>query len=207
MSQALKTQLASNQTMSFTEFQKLLVTYLNSVRPLLNPKNVSNRTTTTELQFVLNLNNPDVAEAVRRLTVPLADNKVQNEGGFLPTTTGEALTLTPLDMPDVDCVVQQWKADWPNPVLTLLCPPGQVFAPLRVLIKLSWMKPEDAPVNPIDILALPGAATKIRTCKTAALVWLQVRKKEGGQPQSVWVSFNGVVDVALLGGQSRRHPS
>jgi hypothetical protein len=71
MSQALKTQLASNQTMSFTEFQKLLVTYLNSVRPLLNPKNVSNRTTTTELQFVLNLNNPDVAEAVRRLTVPL----------------------------------------------------------------------------------------------------------------------------------------
>jgi hypothetical protein len=134
------------------------------------------------------------------------DNKVQNEGGFLPTTTGEALTLTPLDMPDVDCVVQQWKADWPNPVLTLLCPPGQVFAPLRVLIKLSWMKREDAHVSPMDILALPGAATKIRTSKTAAVVWLQVRKKGGGQPQSAWVSFNGVVDVALLSGQSRKHP-
>jgi hypothetical protein len=139
--------------------------------------------------------------------VPPLQAKVQNEGNSLPATTGEALTITPVDMPDVDCVVQRWKGDGPKPVLTLLCPPGQVFAPLRVLIKLSWMKPEDAPVNPIDILALPGAATKIRTCKTAALVWLQVRKREGGQPQSVWVSFNGVVDVALLGGQSRKHSS
>ena len=136
--------------------------------------------------------------------------KVQNEGNSLPATTGEPLTITPVDMPDVDCVVQGWTGDGPKPakpVLTLLCPPGQVYAPLRVLIKLSWMKPEDAPVNPIDILVMPGAATKIRTCKTAALVWLQVRAKEGGQPQSVWVSFNGVVDVALLGGQSRKHSS
>jgi hypothetical protein len=133
--------------------------------------------------------------------------QTENEGNSLPATTGEALTITPVDMPDVDCVVQRWKGDGAKPVLTLLCPPAQVFAPLRVLIKLSWMKPEDAPVNPIDILALPGAATKIRTCKAAAFVWLQVRKKEGGQSRSVWVSFTGVVDVALLGGQSRKHSS
>ena len=78
-----------------------------------------------------------------------------------------------------------------------------VFAPLRVLIKLSWMKTEDAPINPEHILAPAGTPTKIRTNKTAAQVWLQVEEKGERKLRSTWIGFNAVVDVALLSGRAK----
>jgi hypothetical protein len=97
MSQALKPRLASNQKMSFSEFQKVLVTGLNSVRPLLNPKNLATRTATSELQFELNLNHPDVAKAMKRLTVPLSPKQRKTlTTKQLTDRQSAAAVLTPL---------------------------------------------------------------------------------------------------------------
>jgi hypothetical protein len=119
------------------------------------------------------------------------------EGDSLPARTGEPLTVKPVDLPDVECTVVQWS-ETPKPVLTLLCPPMEVFAPLRIILKLSWLKPEDAPVKPSTISVVPGTLTKLHTNKTDASVWLSIKEEGKNQPQAKWVSFNGVADVALL---------
>ena len=124
-------------------------------------------------------------------------NLLADEGHSLPATTGSPLTVKPVDLPDVDCTVVQWS-ETPKPVLTLLCPPQEVFAPLRIVIKLSWLKPEDAQVKLSSISVVPGALTKLHTSKTSATVWLSVKEEGKDQPQAKWVSFNGVADVALL---------
>ena len=128
-----------------------------------------------------------------------SNHEPQMEVNRLPPTTGEPLTMAPLNMPDIDCIVAEWRYTAARPVLTLLCPPDSVFSPLRVLIKLSWMKPEDLPVSPEHILAPSGTRTKIRTNKTAVQTWLQVGEK--GKPRGSWIGFTAVVDVALLKGR------
>jgi hypothetical protein len=136
-------------------------------------------------------------------TMSQSERKPQIEASLLPPTTGEPLTIKPLDMQDIDCIVAQWNITPRVPILTLICPPRTVFSPLRVLIKLSWMKPEDAPVNPEQILAPVGTPTKIRTNKTAAQIWLQMEEKGKREPKSAWIGFNAVVDVALLSGHPK----
>ncbi len=116
----------------------------------------------------------------------------------LPATTGEPLTIAPVDLPDIDCSIREWNAAPPKPLLTLLCPPEAVFAPLRVYLRLSWMKPEDVPTDVGRIIVQPTGWTKIRTNRTAVMVRLDVARETGQNPRPTWVSFNGVVDVALI---------
>jgi hypothetical protein len=134
------------------------------------------------------------------LALSQSEHKSPTEASLLPPTTGEPLTIKPLDMQDIDCIVAEWRSTTVRPVLTLICPPNSVFSPLRVLIKLSWMKPEDFPVRPEHILAPPGTPTKIRTNKTAAQIRLPVN--ENGKPRDTWIGFTAMVDVALL----KEHP-
>jgi hypothetical protein len=122
----------------------------------------------------------------------------RTEGNALPPTTGKPLTIKPVDMQDVDCTIAQWNASASRPTLTIICPPDSVFAPLRVLIKLSWMKPEQAPVKADKIPFRLGALTKIRTNKDAAQIWLLANRAPGGQAE--WVAFDAVDDLALLVG-------
>jgi hypothetical protein len=133
--------------------------------------------------------------------------QAEHQGGaevsFLPPTIGEPLTIKPLDMQDIDCLVASWAPTAKRPEITLICPPLTVFAPIRVLIKLSWMKPEDAPITPEHIFAPTGTLTKIRTKKTLAEIWLPVGKERNDAPRGTWVGFNAVVDVALLRGRPR----
>jgi hypothetical protein len=116
----------------------------------------------------------------------------------LPPATGDPLTITPRNYPEVVCTVVDWNPQAAKPALGLLCPPQEVFAPLRVYIKLSWLKPEDIPHNPFGIQATPKTQTKLRTSKNAAQVWLKVYEPNSREIKPGWVSFNGVMDVALL---------
>ncbi len=120
------------------------------------------------------------------------------ESSLLPPPRGEALTLAPTDMPDVSCSVVRWKDDPATPTLAVICPPQNVFAPLHVYLKLSWLRPEDVPVSARRIAAREKSLIKIRTNRAIAWVWVGVREKEGAIPRSTWVAFNGVVDMALL---------
>jgi len=75
------------------------------------------------------------------------------EVSLLPRTTGEALTVVPTDMPDVVCSIVESKLSDPAPSLTVLCPPQDIFAPLHVYLKLSWLKPAD--IQPLLAALLP----------------------------------------------------
>ena len=131
-----------------------------------------------------------------------SEHQAENPPYFLPSTVGEPLTITPIDMEDIDCVVAEWQPAARMPVLTLICPPNVVFSPIRVLIKFSWMKLSDIPARPDHILASSGMPTKIRTTKAAVQIWLPVDIKAKGEGRQSWIPFNAVVDVALL----RGHP-
>ena len=124
--------------------------------------------------------------------------KRRNQVHLLPAPTGDALTLTPTDMPDVSCSVVEWKDDQPKPTLAVVCPPQETFAPLHVYLKLSWLKPDDVPLCVHRISAPAKTLIKIRTDRFTAWVWLGVREKPDAAPRQTWVGFNAVVDLALL---------
>jgi hypothetical protein len=132
-----------------------------------------------------------------------SEHPVESQANFLPATVGEPLTIKPVDMQDIDCIVAGWQPSTKLPVLTLICPPSTVFSPMRVLIKFSWMKPEDIPVGLEHIQAPAGTPTKIRTSKTAVQVWLPVNKKGKTDARESWIAFNAVIDVALLRGSPK----
>lgn len=122
----------------------------------------------------------------------------RNQVHLLPPLTGDAVTLTPTDMPDVSCSIVEWKDEQPKPTLAVVCPPKETFAPLHVYLKLSWLKAEDVPLCVRRISAPTNTVIRIRTDKSTAWVWLGVREKADAAPRQTWVGFNAVVDVALL---------
>ena len=128
----------------------------------------------------------DVQEVTRR-----------NQVHLLPPLTGDALTLTPTDMPDISCSIVEWKDNSPLPTLAVICPPEEMFAPLHLYLKLSWLKAEDVPSSAHRIIAPAKAVIKIRTEKSIAWVWVGVREKPDAAPRQTWVGFNAVADVAL----------
>ena len=127
-----------------------------------------------------------------------------SKGDFLPPTTGEALTVTPSDKPDVSCSVVEWNGAPAKPTLTVLCPPEEVFAPLHVYLKVSWLKVDDVPSYTQAIRVPARTPTKLRTNKTAVWIWLEVQEKQDAPPRKKWVPFSGVVDVALLSPPAKR---
>src|SRR5262245_1106222 len=132
-----------------------------------------------------------------------SEQPVESQANLLPATVGEPLTIKPVDMQDIDCIVAAWQPSAKMPVLTLICPPNTVFSPMRVLIKFSWMKPEDIPAGLEHILAPAGTPTKIRTSKTVVQVWLPVNNKGKADARESWIAFNAVIDVALLRGSPK----
>jgi len=122
----------------------------------------------------------------------------RGEVNLLPPARGGALTLTPHDMPDISCCDVQRKDDPATPTLAAMCPPQNVFAPLHIYLKLSWLKPEDVPLFAGGITVSEKTFVKVRTNKSSAWVWLGFREKQGGAPRRTWLTFNGVVDMALL---------
>jgi hypothetical protein len=131
-------------------------------------------------------------------SINLCGQETYGESNLLPPPRGEGLTLAPTDMPDVSCSVVRWKNDPATPTLAVICPPQNVFAPLHVYLKLSWLKPEDVPFSARGIAATEKTLIRIRTKKSIAWVWVGVQERPDAVPRSTWVAFNGVVDMALL---------
>jgi hypothetical protein len=115
---------------------------------------------------------------------------------LLPPSTGEALTLAPNNMPDINCSILDWKDSQTHS--GLLCPPQHTFAPVYLYLKLSWLKSEDVPSSIRRITAPVKTVTKNRTTKSAAWVRLGVKEKPDVAPHATWVAFTAVADIALL---------
>ncbi len=98
---------------------------------------------------------------------------------------------------EVKCAVVAWNVAPPKPVLTLVCPPEEVFAPLRVYFKLSWAASGEIPSNYLNILAVPKALAKLHWTRTELHVWLPIKGEGGGKIETKWVIFTEVVGFYL----------
>ncbi len=99
----------------------------------------------------------------------------------------------------VKCAVVEWNASEPQPTLTLVCPPGQVFAPLRVYMKLSWKNPDGIPEELQRIVAEPKSQTRLETIKNRLRVWLPIADKKGNSQKPKWVEFDFLQALLLEG--------
>ena len=96
---------------------------------------------------------------------------------------------------DIKCSVVQWTSELPRPAIVLACPPEEVFAPLRLLFKLSWRKDADVPVNVQALLVHPKIETKMHwTHRGDYQVLLQAERKNG-RSEREWVHFNDLIAV------------
>jgi hypothetical protein len=126
------------------------------------------------------------------------ETSVHGGATLLPPPTGDAFTLVPKDMQDITCAVLKWKDEPSLPTLAIICPPQDIFAPLHIYLKLSWLTPDDVPSSAHRITAMASSITKMRTNKSTAWLWLDVREEQGAASHKTWVGFNAVEDLALL---------
>ncbi len=135
------------------------------------------------------------------ICVPL----VRAQGETQPTNAGRRLLADPVASPsvgvpneaEIKCAIVEWNPDASTPKLTLVCPPSEVFAPLRVYLSLSWEKPEQVPRDYRKIIASPKTPTKMRSSRKGVFVWLKVQRNHEDEPPVRWVSFNYLVGIGL----------
>ena len=99
---------------------------------------------------------------------------------------------------DMKCSIVQWTVEPPRPALVLVCPPEEVFAPLRVYFKLSWKRDEDLPRNLQALLAQSKAQTKMHWNSQGDYhVLLQAENKNGHASRPEWVHFTDLAAIYL----------
>lgn len=99
---------------------------------------------------------------------------------------------------EILCAVVEWNITAPAPVLTLHCPPDEVYAPLAVRIRLSWARPEDVPGDYLDLVAPRGMHTHLVRTEKGLQVRLRIQRDGEKNAREIWVVFNQVDGVALL---------
>jgi hypothetical protein len=100
--------------------------------------------------------------------------------------------------PDIQCAFVQWTAEPPRPALVVVCPPEEVFAPLRLYFKLSWKRDADVPANFQALLTQPKTQTKMHwTPQGDYHVLLQAERKNGRSAHLEWVHFTDLVGVYI----------
>ncbi len=100
---------------------------------------------------------------------------------------------------EIDCTVEEWTPSDTSPVLGLVCPPPQVFSPLRVHLKVSWLKVGDIPKVLHRIVAEPHMPVRIRPTSSTLRVLLRVSKHPEDAGKEEWIGFNSVLGVGLEG--------
>ena len=100
--------------------------------------------------------------------------------------------------PDLKCAVVEWNDGPPRPSLIVVCPPEEVFAPLRLYLKLSWKRDEDVPRDFQAVIAQPNTQTKINwTPQGDYRALLKRERKNGRSGQPEWIDFNDLAGVYI----------
>ena len=99
---------------------------------------------------------------------------------------------------DIKCSIIEWEASPPKPALTVVCPPPEVFSPLRVFLKFSWMDAKDVPKEAAKVVAEPKTATKIQLGKGSVRAFLKISKEADSQGKEKWVAFNSLQSFAII---------
>jgi hypothetical protein len=99
---------------------------------------------------------------------------------------------------DIKCSIIEWDATSPKPVLTVVCPPPEIFTPLRVFLKFSWMDAKDVPKDVAKVVAEPRAATKIQFDRASIKVLLKLSKGADDSGKEKWMAFNALQGFAII---------
>jgi hypothetical protein len=99
---------------------------------------------------------------------------------------------------DIKCAIVQWTVEPPRPALIVVCPPEEVFAPLRIYFKLSWKRDGDLPRNFQALMAQSKTQTKMHwTSQGDYHVLLQADQKNGRVSRPEWVHFTDLEGIYL----------
>ncbi len=127
--------------------------------------------------------------ATREMTTP-DDVWQRNQNPFKP---GNAVRSS-----DIKCSIVEWVDTPPKPELTVVCPPPEIFAPLRVFLKFSWVDSKDVPKDVAKVVAKPRAETKIQLGKANIKVFLKMSKDADDSGKEKWVAFNALQAFAIV---------
>ena len=97
----------------------------------------------------------------------------------------------------ISCSVVRYDRNEARPVLHLLCPEEQVFAPLRVHLSLSWNDIQEIPSNLKHMLVDIGGLAQFKSKMGDTEVKLRLREKSGAQSLTRWIKFT-MVTVGLV---------
>jgi hypothetical protein len=120
----------------------------------------------------------------------LGDSWQKNPNPFQPGSTTKPA--------EIKCSIIEWDRSAPKPVLTVVCPPPEVFTPLRVFLKFSWMEGRDVPKDAAKVVAEPRAATKILLDKANIKVFLKISKGADDSGKEKWMAFNALEGFAIV---------
>jgi hypothetical protein len=125
----------------------------------------------------------------------------------MPTTNATIRTqeagppppIHPADKSALKCELVEWVNEAPKPILTIACPPQDVYAPLRIYFGFSWERAEEVPPNAGQILVTPKTLTRVHFSSNQALIWLKVSEK-GEKPREQWVQFTAITRIGISSG-------
>jgi hypothetical protein len=124
---------------------------------------------------------------------PEKDARLEAAANAAPGTETGGVSASSSDM---KCAVVEWNAAPPKPSLILVCPPDEVFAPLRVYFKLCWKRTEDIPDDFQHLIVPPKSLAKFYwTSAYQYRVQLKTERKKGGSPRTEWVNFTDLSAV------------
>ena len=99
---------------------------------------------------------------------------------------------------DIKCSVVEWETGSPKPALTVVCPPPEIFSPLRVFLKFSWVDAKDVPKEAAKVVAEPKTATKIQLGKESVRAFLRISKEADNPSKEKWFAFNSLQSFAIV---------
>lgn len=106
--------------------------------------------------------------------------------------------FTPIDAA-ITCSVVKYEVDELMPILHLLCPGPQVFAPLRVHLTLTWKTPSEVPEAMQNMLVdqASNSTVKFKSRPGESKVELTLRDADDAQSLKEWVKFTKI-NVGLV---------
>jgi hypothetical protein len=131
-----------------------------------------------------------VHDSITHNSTMLEDAWQRNQNPFKPGNT--------LKSGEIKCAIVEWDGSTPKPVLTVVCPPPEVFTPLRVFLKFSWMDAKDVPKDAAKIVAEPRTETKILLDKANIKVFLKLSKGGDDSGKEKWMAFNALQGFAII---------
>jgi len=91
-------------------------------------------------------------------------------------------------------------------VLTVVCPPPDVFTPLRVFLKFSWTDSKNVPKEAAKVVAEPRTETKILLDRSNIKVFLKVSKGAEDSGKEKWMAFDALQGFAIVPSEAVNPP-